>query len=72
MDGAPRQETRCPKGKGLCGRIPVNQINEINEFKSPNTYHLERALRLYVKVTGPRLNKGKEIWAGQVKQWPET
>jgi hypothetical protein len=72
MDRAPYQETRYPQGKGLRGGIPVNQINEINEFKSPNTYHLERALRLYVKVRGPGLNEGKEIWAGQVKQWPET
>jgi len=28
----------------------MDLLNEIHKFKENNTYHLERALRLYVKV----------------------
>jgi hypothetical protein len=36
----------------FAGPIPVDQIDEIKEFKGPNTCLLARALRLYVKVMG--------------------
>jgi hypothetical protein len=38
------------KTKLITGRMPVDLLNEIHRFKSTDTYHLERALRLYVKV----------------------
>jgi len=38
------------KTRVLAGRLPVDLLNEIHRFKGSNTYHLERALRLYVKV----------------------
>ena len=38
------------KTRVLAGRLPVDLLNEIHKFKGSNTYHLERALRLYVKV----------------------
>jgi len=38
------------KTKILAGRLPVDLLNEIHKFKGSKTYHLERALRLYVKV----------------------
>ena len=34
----------------IAGRMPVDLLNEIHKFEGSNTYHLERALRLYVKV----------------------
>jgi hypothetical protein len=40
------------KKRIFAGRLPVDLINEIHLFKGSNTYHLERALRLYVKVLG--------------------
>ncbi len=40
------------KTKVFAGRLPVDLINDIHLFKGSNTYHLERALRLYVKVMG--------------------
>jgi len=30
--------------------LQMDLLNEIHKFKENNTYHLERALRLYVKV----------------------
>jgi hypothetical protein len=38
------------KTRVFAGRLPVDLLNEIHKFKGSNTYHLERALRLYVKV----------------------
>ncbi len=38
------------KTKLIAGRMPLDLLNEIHRFKGSNTYHLERALRLYVKV----------------------
>ena len=38
----------------IAGRMPVDLLNEIHKFKGSNTYHLERALRLYVKVMGAK------------------
>ncbi len=38
------------KTRLIAGRMPVDLINEIHKFKGSNTYHLERALRLYVMV----------------------
>jgi hypothetical protein len=32
--------------------LPVDLINEIHEFKGNNTFHLEKALRLYVLILG--------------------
>jgi len=40
------------KKRVFAGRLPVDLINQIHQFKGSNTYHLERALRLYVKVMG--------------------
>jgi hypothetical protein len=40
------------KKRVFAGRLPVDLLNEIHKFKGSNTYHLERALRLYVKVMG--------------------
>ena len=38
------------KTKLIAGRMPVDLINDINRLKGSKTFHLERALRLYVKV----------------------
>jgi hypothetical protein len=38
------------KTRVFAGRLPVDLLNEIHKFKGSNTYHLERALRLYVKI----------------------
>ncbi len=38
------------KTRVIAGRISVDLINQINKFKGSKTFHLERALRLYVKV----------------------
>jgi hypothetical protein len=38
------------KTKLIAGRMPVDLINEIHRFKGTDTYHLERALRLYALV----------------------
>jgi hypothetical protein len=43
------------KTKVFAGRRPVDLINEIDKFKGSNTDHLERALRLYVTIMGPRV-----------------
>jgi len=40
------------KKRVFAGRLPVDLLNEIHKFRGSNTYHLERALRLYVKVMG--------------------
>jgi hypothetical protein len=40
------------KKRIFAGRLPVALINEIHLFKGSNTYHLEKALRLYIKVMG--------------------
>ncbi|MGO9121433.1 MAG: hypothetical protein ACLQPD_27960 [Desulfomonilaceae bacterium] len=42
------------KTKVFAGRLPVDLLNEIHRFKGSNTYHLERALRLYVMVMKER------------------
>ncbi len=42
------------KTKVFAGRLPVDLLNEIHKFKGSNTYHLERALRLYVMVMGAK------------------
>ncbi len=34
----------------IAGRMPVDLLNDIHRFKGSNTYHLEKALRLYVQV----------------------
>ncbi len=38
------------KTKVFAGRLPVDLLNEIHKFEGSNAFHLERALRLYVKV----------------------
>jgi hypothetical protein len=38
----------------FAGRLPVDLLNQIYQFKGSNIYHLERALRLYVKVMGAK------------------
>jgi len=40
------------KTRVFAGRLPVDLINQIHQFKGSNTYHMEKALRLYVKVMG--------------------
>lgn len=42
------------KTRVFAGSLPVDLLNEIHKFKGSNTYHLERALRLYVKVMGAK------------------
>jgi hypothetical protein len=42
------------KTRVFAGRLPVDLLNEIHKFKGSNTYHLERALRLYVRVMGAK------------------
>ncbi len=42
------------KTRVFAGRLPVDLLNEIHRFKGSNTYHLERALRLYVRVMGAK------------------
>ncbi|MGO9571730.1 MAG: hypothetical protein ACLP5H_29745 [Desulfomonilaceae bacterium] len=42
------------KTKVFAGRLPVDLLNEIHKFKGTDTYHLERALRLYVKIMGAK------------------
>src|SRR5271157_429042 len=42
------------KTKVIAGRLPVALLNELHVFKGTDTYHLERSLRLYVKVMGAR------------------
>ena len=44
------------KTRVIAGRMPVDLINQINQFKGSKTFHLERALRLYVKVMGAKDN----------------
>jgi len=48
--GGRRKKRSTVKTRIFGGRLPTALINEIHEFKGSNTYHLERALRLYVKV----------------------
>jgi hypothetical protein len=38
------------KTRVIAGRLPVEVINQINRLKGSKTFHLERAMRLYVKV----------------------
>ena len=38
------------KTRVFAGRLPVDSLNQIHRFKGSNTYHLERALRLYMMV----------------------
>jgi hypothetical protein len=48
--GGRRKKRSTIKTRIFGGRIPTALINEIHEFQGSNTYHLEKALRLYVKV----------------------
>jgi len=52
MDWRTNQEIRHLKKRVFAGRLPVDLMNEIHKFRGSNTYHLERALRLYVLVMG--------------------
>ena len=38
------------KTRVIAGRMPVDLLNEVHRYRGSNSYHLERALRLYVKV----------------------
>ena len=51
--GGRRKQYSTVKTKVIAARVPVDLINEIHRFTGSDTYHLERALRLYVKVLGP-------------------
>jgi hypothetical protein len=48
--GGRRKKYSPVKTKVIAARLPVELLNDIYVFKGSNTYHLERALRLYVKV----------------------
>jgi hypothetical protein len=50
--GGRRKKYSTTKTRVVAGRLPTDLINEIHKFDGSNTYHLERALRLYVKVMG--------------------
>jgi len=52
--GGRRKRYSPVKTKVIAARLPVELLNQIHEFKGTDTYHLERALRLYVKVMGAR------------------
>jgi hypothetical protein len=52
--GGRNQKYSTVKTKVFAGRLPVDLLNEVHRFKGSNTYHLERALRLYVKVMGAK------------------
>jgi len=52
--GGRRKKYSPLKTKVIAARIPVELLNQIHEFKGSDTYHLERALRLYVLVLGAR------------------
>jgi hypothetical protein len=52
--GRTRRKYSLIKTKIIAGRLPVDLLNEIHKFKGSNTFHLERALRLYVKVMGAK------------------
>ena len=34
----------------FAGGLAVDLLDEVHKFKASNAYHLERALRLYVKI----------------------
>jgi hypothetical protein len=38
------------KTRVIAGRLPIEVINQINQFKGSKTFHLERALRLYAMI----------------------
>ena len=42
------------KTRVIAGLMPVDLINQINRLKGSKTFHLERALRLYVMVMGAK------------------
>lgn len=48
--GGRRKKYSTIKTRVFAGRLPTDLINELHKFEGSNTYHLERALRLYVKV----------------------
>src|SRR5208283_3624645 len=50
--GGPTKKYATLKTRVFAGRLPVDLINDIHLFKGSSTYHLERALRLYVKILG--------------------
>ncbi len=52
--GGRRKKYSPVKTKVIAARLPVELLNQIHEFKGSDTYHLERALRLYVKVMGAK------------------
>ena len=54
MDGRNQEEIFRAQNKCFAGRLPVELLNEIHKSKGSIAYHLERALRLYVKVMGAK------------------
>ncbi len=50
--GGRRKRYSPVKTKVIAGRLPVALLNELHVFKGTDTYHLERALGLYVKILG--------------------
>jgi len=52
--GGRRKIYSLTRTKIIAARIPVDLLNEIHRFRGSNSYHLERALRLYVKVMGAK------------------
>ncbi|MGO9122741.1 MAG: hypothetical protein ACLQPD_34630 [Desulfomonilaceae bacterium] len=53
--GGKRKKYSTIKTRVIAGRLPVDLLNEIHRFKGSDTYHLERALRLYIKILGTKL-----------------
>ncbi len=52
MDWRKKAEIFHGQTKVIAARLPVELLNGIDEFKGCNTYHLERAMRLYVRILG--------------------
>ncbi len=48
--GGRRKKYSTLKTKVIAARLPVELLNQIHEFKGSDRQHLEKALRLYVKV----------------------
>jgi hypothetical protein len=50
--GGRRKKYSETKTKVIAARLPVDLLNRIHEFKGYDREHLERAMRLYVKIMG--------------------
>ena len=48
--GGPTKKQKSIKTRIIAGRVPVSVINQIDMLGISRSYHLERALRLYLRV----------------------